>query len=1185
MGSGLRVVKDFTMDELIAQMVAQRREALGDADTQRRPWGLALSGGGIRSATFCLGLLKALAQRGQLLRFDLLSTVSGGGYAGGTLGRLCDEAARAGTGGAGAREAESTFADLDRTRLGAWLRGNGRYLIPGGLGDVLFAVALYLRNLLGTHIELAIAATLLGLALGGVDLLTWSLVARAVPLDDAQIPTLVAWASRVPTLWSAIVALVPLTVVAACAYWAVREGPRTRVASMAAVGALAWGAAGALAWWVGPVLQERYSAPLWIAPAAFSLATLWVAAELWCLKRALQGDPAAALRNELTLSLSRMLRCALIVALLGLVDAGAWWLAQGEHRALRFGAGGVLAVAAAALRAAVPLLSSGRREVPGLGRGALLTLANLLGQVVSLCLVTWWVSVLYAVLLLPVFTGEGLDFALGGVWWWLLLVAVGGYALVTGRNIDFLNLSSLHMFYKARIVRAYLGAANATRLGGAPKEALSPTAMPTTAVGKVADNDDVVHGSYRPHAAGGPVHLINLCVNQTMDPRQASFNRDRRGQPMTVAPEGWMRADSQKWQRIAEVPAARLTLGAWMAISGAAVSPGLGRLTRRGLAALSLFAGVRLGYWWDAGRARVIADRPRWMANPLAKTTFVLRECFGIFPGVATRHWFLSDGGHFENTGAYALLQQRARLIVLADCGADPAYRFCDLENLVRCARIDLGADIVFLKPRAGAPGAFGSLNDLASINSQACLALARVGYVDGTQGFIVLVKPNMSADLPVDLINFKAEHPVFPQEPTTDQFFSEAQWESYFRLGTAIGAHIDGVMLDGIASRALLDGFEVDDGQPGRAAPARTPRAGSTWSRIQARVAAHGVVQTSLGIGGVATLALAAWQAASSYGTQSDAERKAQDDAFKVLADRWSRLDANGRSTRRGEDGEAAAPRLAGELLRATDSFCAGAASSSFFQRYALSARIVNDANVACDRDEVRSAPACAELLARARQPGCLDMRRERAACVPHYWGRDYSGRLASQDNCLNVRSMPWQPVVAVAGPALDWLAGWTGPMRMARTAPPPTSSASPAARPAPQAAPDAAPTPAPPAVAPVPGTAASPCRGAEVYVQIFGAGDREAARAMRPPWRALGASVPPIEDVLATARNAGRAPPLGYAQPTVLYHSPAMRACAQALTAAAAPPRGVWVVQPLPAGLRASPQTIEVWLARGSE
>ena len=49
--------------------------------------GLALSGGGIRSATFNLGVLQALADLGLLSKFDYLSTVSGGGYIGGWLSK------------------------------------------------------------------------------------------------------------------------------------------------------------------------------------------------------------------------------------------------------------------------------------------------------------------------------------------------------------------------------------------------------------------------------------------------------------------------------------------------------------------------------------------------------------------------------------------------------------------------------------------------------------------------------------------------------------------------------------------------------------------------------------------------------------------------------------------------------------------------------------------------------------------------------------------------------------------------------------------------------------------------------------------------------------------------------------------------------------------------------------------
>jgi patatin-like phospholipase len=48
-------------------------------------FGLALSGGGIRSATFALGLLQGMADRNILPYIDLISTVSGGGYIGSWL--------------------------------------------------------------------------------------------------------------------------------------------------------------------------------------------------------------------------------------------------------------------------------------------------------------------------------------------------------------------------------------------------------------------------------------------------------------------------------------------------------------------------------------------------------------------------------------------------------------------------------------------------------------------------------------------------------------------------------------------------------------------------------------------------------------------------------------------------------------------------------------------------------------------------------------------------------------------------------------------------------------------------------------------------------------------------------------------------------------------------------------------
>ena len=63
----------------------RRLEAMNAVCHARRHAALCLSGGGIRSASFALGVLQGLARRKLLGAFDYISTVSGGGYTGGWL--------------------------------------------------------------------------------------------------------------------------------------------------------------------------------------------------------------------------------------------------------------------------------------------------------------------------------------------------------------------------------------------------------------------------------------------------------------------------------------------------------------------------------------------------------------------------------------------------------------------------------------------------------------------------------------------------------------------------------------------------------------------------------------------------------------------------------------------------------------------------------------------------------------------------------------------------------------------------------------------------------------------------------------------------------------------------------------------------------------------------------------------
>jgi glycerophosphoryl diester phosphodiesterase len=86
------IVQEGELDQIRGNRASEGKPTKSDSDTLQRHsarvaldrdlFGLAFSGGGIRSATFNLGVLQALSQIGLLKHVDYLSTVSGGGYIG-----------------------------------------------------------------------------------------------------------------------------------------------------------------------------------------------------------------------------------------------------------------------------------------------------------------------------------------------------------------------------------------------------------------------------------------------------------------------------------------------------------------------------------------------------------------------------------------------------------------------------------------------------------------------------------------------------------------------------------------------------------------------------------------------------------------------------------------------------------------------------------------------------------------------------------------------------------------------------------------------------------------------------------------------------------------------------------------------------------------------------------------------
>ena len=132
-------------------------EDLSNAD---QFFGLALSGGGIRSATFNLGILQGLAEYRILPRIDYLSTVSGGGYIGTWFTTWIKHC--------GLKDVIKYLAASSEKTVGtepkpvSYLRQFSNYLTPKvGLlnSDTLTAAVIYLRNL---FLNLIILTTLLG---------------------------------------------------------------------------------------------------------------------------------------------------------------------------------------------------------------------------------------------------------------------------------------------------------------------------------------------------------------------------------------------------------------------------------------------------------------------------------------------------------------------------------------------------------------------------------------------------------------------------------------------------------------------------------------------------------------------------------------------------------------------------------------------------------------------------------------------------------------------------------------------------------------------------------------------------------------------------------------------------------------------------------------------------------------
>ena len=366
----------------------------------------------------------------------------------------------------------------------------------------------------------------------------------------------------------------------------------------------------------------------------------------------------------------------------------------------------------------------------------------------------------------------------------LLLVVAAVLAWAFGRRIN-VNRFSMHAVYRNRLVRAFLGTARAARTPDG-FTGLDPNDNPRmTELGAYAGTQRMLF----------PV--VNVTLNLTAGNDTAWT--ERKGESFTITPSGCgaaflhRREDSDAGlpARGAYVqtthyagaeketgpadPGHGITLGTAMALSGAAASPNMGYQSSPAAAFLMTLFNVRLGAWLP--NPAIASTRELSRAKPPNALVTLGRELLGR-SNDAGKAVYLSDGGHFENLGLYEMVRRRCRRILVIDADADGQAYFEDLGNAVRKIRIDLDIEIVF-DPTV----AIGSRAQ--PLNPFRWFAYAEIRYPETEiRGELIYLKPSDLPDMPMDVRAYRNLHGDFPHQSTIEQFYCESQFESYRQLG-----------------------------------------------------------------------------------------------------------------------------------------------------------------------------------------------------------------------------------------------------------------------------------------------------------------------------------------------------------------------------------------------------------------
>ena len=811
---------------------------------------LCFSGGGIRSATFGLGVLQGLARLNLLSQFHYQSTVSGGGYIGSWLAAWIHRE----PGGV-----QSVSAQLGQTPQDTktpepapvrWLRNYSNYLSPRlGLvsADSWTLIGTYLRNLILNWLVLVpflmalLALPILyratlsfhsspSLMLASVGLGSLLLLISLTHLHLCR-PSLACLRARATWRWietqraflsiSFVPLVIALSLLTMAWEWHRRSGHGLEDLSLLGLSSLTTLASGAAimhtaAWVLAAVVVRRPLLNGWrlLELLTISLSGLLGGWSLWLglTKLALLTDlPTDTFTDLYTVGAVPALLTLLLLAatlFIGLAsrftgdEDREWWARSGSWVLIGIvswtGAAGIVLFGPWVLEQ-IPGWIASAGGVAGLLTVLLgfsdKTAANpasvqvpgwkRLGAKIYLLLL----APLTAALVLAVFASLNAAVISNASWFEVgeYIVGLGLFSVLMSFFIN-INKFSLHCMYRNRLIRAYLGASRGQHRAPNPFTGFDSD-----------DNLQMAELKSKDGRIQQPMPVVNIALN-LVHGENLSWQQ-RKAQSFTVTPLHCGSFSSNLgYRRSSEYgknPAVNqaITVGTAMAISGAAASPNMGYHSSPPVTFLLTLFNIRLGWWLgNPGKAGALTFNrscPEFAVGPL------LAEAFGL-TDEQKRYVYLSDGGHFENLGLYEMVLRRCRCILVSDAGCDEKLEFQDLGNAIRKIRIDLGIDISLKLDRLRPLPPNGRSSGHYAVGT---IHYARVDR-GAPDGILIYLKPSLTGNEPVDVLEYASHHQQFPHEPTADQFFDEAQFESYRRLGEHI--------VDQVFSTSLKSGSEA---------------------------------------------------------------------------------------------------------------------------------------------------------------------------------------------------------------------------------------------------------------------------------------------------------------------------------------------------------------------------------------